>query len=162
MKEIYIVTKGTYSSYSIYGVFEDKDIADEYAAQISDSYDQGRVEPHKIKTEVDLLLPKNYKRFRVTMDIEGNVKSDSGWGFRDGVRQEEVANYNKKDLPEVDYVKSDFVKGTFISNGLYTFMVDTDMGKEGATKIANERRSQLITENKFPTEGQEVRHLLEV
>jgi hypothetical protein len=36
MKEVYLVTKGKYSDYSVHGVFIDKAIAEEYAAQISD------------------------------------------------------------------------------------------------------------------------------
>ena len=38
MNTVYLVTKGSYSDYSVYGVFTDKALAEEYAAQISDRY----------------------------------------------------------------------------------------------------------------------------
>ena len=48
MKKIYIVTSGEYSGYQIEAVFDDKDIADKYAAQTPDS----RVEIYTLNSEV--------------------------------------------------------------------------------------------------------------
>lgn len=51
MKEIYLVTQGSHSDYEIRDEFVDKDLATEYAVQISATYDVARVETRPINVE---------------------------------------------------------------------------------------------------------------
>lgn len=70
-KTVYVATKGKYSSYHIWAVFEDKGLADEFVQLYSrDSWD-GKVTIEE--WTLDQVVPKVYN-FQVIMDIEtGNV-----------------------------------------------------------------------------------------
>jgi hypothetical protein len=58
---------------------------------------------------------------------------------------------------EYDFARSypvhEFIDGELVETGRYTFYVVTDKGEEGALKIANERRIQLIAANEWPVKG---------
>jgi len=147
MKEIYLVTQGSYSDYGVRGVFTNKDLATEYAAQISTKYETALVDTRQIMTE--LIAPIGYRGYEVKMDIEGNT---------DEVENNPVG----KDTNENSYADCDFVldspdkwtgDGKYITTGQYNFFICTDKGAEGAIKIANERRIRMIAENKWPKKG---------
>lgn len=143
MNAVYLVTKGRYSDYSVYGVFADKALAEEYAAQISDKWDLGFVSERKIMSHIDLLVPQGFRGYYVLMDRNGNSKkiditpatreSEDGDGYAE-------AYYS----PE---------KSQCILTGEYNFYVLTNKGEEGAIKIANERRIRMISENNWPEAG---------
>jgi hypothetical protein len=147
MSEIYLVTQGNYSDYGVRGVFTDKDLATEYAAQISTKYEAARVNTWQIMTE--LIAPIGYRGYSIKMDVDGNT---------DEVENDEVG----RDTDENSYSDCDFVldspdkwtgNGKYITTGQYNFFICTDKGAEGAIKIANERRIRMIAENKWPRKG---------
>lgn len=145
IEEVYIVTKGDYSDYSIYGVFLDKELAEEFAAQISNDSDSGYVRTDKIKKE--LSFPKGFRGYRVEMDIEGNSTV-----YLEEMR-ENLENNSYEEIGFTNYP----VDESWTKTGIYNFYVLTDKGKEGAIKIANERRIQMIAENRFPIKGEVVK-----
>ena len=144
MKEIYLVTQGSYSDYGVRGVFEDKDLATEYAAQISNKYEAARVDTRQIMTE--LIAPIGYRGYTVTMDIDGNT---------DEVENDEVGDLNvDNSYPDMEFdLLGDGDAHGYITTGKYKFIINTDKGTEGAIKIANERRIRMIAENKWPKKG---------
>lgn len=144
MKEIYLVTQGSYSDYGVRGVFEDKDLATEYAAQISNKYEAARVDTRQIMTE--LIAPINYRGYTVTMDIDGNT---------DEVENDEVGDLNvDNSYPDLEFDRlGDGDAHGYITTGKYKFIINTDKGAAGAIKIANERRIRMIAENKWPKKG---------
>lgn len=145
MNTVYLVTKGSYSDYSVYGVFTDKALAKEYAAQISDRYDTGSVSERKIMTQSDLTVPHGFRGYDILMDRDGNSESI------DSAQVVEMENATDG-YPDVDTVEKN---GTYVHvyTGKYNFYVLTDKGEQGAVKIANERRIRMIAENKWPLEG---------
>jgi len=148
MKEIYLVTQGSHSDYGIRGVFTDKDLATEYAAQISNEWDVARVDASSIMTETELVAPVGYRGYTILMDVDGNT---------DGVKPNNVSMNKDDSYDEYEFVcnsPSDWKDGgQYISTGQHNFFIDTDKGPEGAIKIANERRVRMIAENKWPAKG---------
>lgn len=140
-KTIYIVTEGSYSSYRIIGVFEDEDLAKEYAKQNS-----ADVEEHSVKTDTDLELPKGYLNYEVHMKENGDVIS---------VRI--TIPFCTDDCDSIDFCFIDTKTLCIIKTGNRRFYVSTNMGEAGAIKIANERRIQLIAENKWPIHGENIK-----
>lgn len=138
MSEIYLVTQGSYSDYGVRGVFADKDLATEYAYQISSKYETAMVETRQIMTE--LIAPIGYRGYTVSMDIDGNT---------DEVESDEVGYLNVDN----SYPDLEFVLIGYITTGKYKFIINTDKGPKGAIKIANERRIRMIAENKWPRKG---------
>ena len=147
MKEIYLVTQGSYSDYGVRGVFVDKELATEYAAQITNKYDAARVETRSIMTE--LIAPIGYRGYQVTMDIDGNTDELEPTGVGKWDEDDSYAE-NEYALNDPDDWRSE---GRHITSGRYHFFVNTDKGPEGAIKIANERRVRMIAENKWPSKG---------
>lgn len=147
IEKVYLVTKGRYSDYSVYGVFTDKAVAEEYAAQISDQWDTASVDPRPILNSSYLIVPTGFRGYCVRMDRDGNTA---------GVEREHSTTDedDNRGYPEVD---GKFVDGkcVYVYNGKYNFYILTDRGEEGAIKIANERRIRMIAENKWPEEGTE-------
>lgn len=147
IEKVYLVTKGRYSDYSVYGVFTDKSVAEEYAAQISDRWDNASIDPRPILNNSNLTVPTGFRGYRVCMDRDGNT---------DGVDREQsvIDQDDNCGYPEVvgKYVEGKFV---YVYTGKYNFYILTDRGEEGAIKIANERRIRMIAENKWPEEGKE-------
>lgn len=144
--EVYIVTKGEYSDYGIEGVFLDRVLADEFAAQRHASV--------SVWTIGELDVPMGHRHYRVTMDEEGNTEQF-------GV--DEIAVDEGREKDEFDYEGDEDgpkSKWGYCERWIYTgyrrFYITTDMGEEGAIKIANERRVQLIAANQWPRNGQVV------
>jgi len=146
MKEIYLVTQGNYSNYGVLVVFTDKDLATEYAAQISNEWDVARVDARSIMTE--LVAPVGYRGYTILMDVDGNT---------DGVKPNNVSMNKDDSYDEYEFVcnnPGDWKDGgENISTGQFNFFINTDKGPEGAIKIANERRVRMIAENKWPAKG---------
>ena len=144
MKEVYLVTKGQYSDYSVYGVFADKTIAEEYAAQISDRWDTAHVSTRPIYDSTNLEAPIGFRGYKVLMDRDGNSEVN-------------IDRVTCADETETDYAESEW-NGTcnYALTGQYNFYVLTDKGEQGAVKIANERRIRMIAENKWPVAGEKV------
>ena len=124
MGNIYVVTKGEYSDYSVYGVFSDELLAKKYAELLSDpDWDTAQVETYELNKMPD--FPANKLPFTVEMDIDGNTPF--------GVKRSSL---------------DDFEKHYFFSVGCLVIDVwATD--EQHAIKIANEKRVQLIAENKW-------------
>lgn len=142
MTEVFVVTKGKYSDYSVYGIFVDKNVAEEYAHQLSDKYDTARVEVRPILTKANLHAPIGFRGYHVVMDENGDST----------VQREEIReNFETFGYPQVDYKN-----GEFFHTGLYELCVMTDKGESGAVKIANERRIQLIQQGIWPKKGEVV------
>jgi hypothetical protein len=143
-KIIYIVTKGAYSDYGIHGVFEDKSIADEYAKQISGGadYDKAYVEEYEVMGAADLPIKEGYCQYCVTMQEDGNSTIE-----KISVRG------NLRDHPQTLISKNPNA-WELLYSGKYIFYINTDMGIEGATKIANERRIQVMVTGEWPKNGE--------
>ena len=145
MKEVYLVTKGKYSDYSVHGVFIDKAIAEEYAAQITDMWSVAQVSTRPIYDSTNLTAPIGFRGYNVLMDRHGNSEVSP-----------DLATYDdplKKDYAESEMVCDNNRQGKYVMTGQYNFYVLTDKGEEAAIKIANERRVRMIAENKFPVYG---------
>lgn len=140
--EVFVVTKGEYSDYGICGVFLDRALADEFAAQR-----HADVETWPLGA---LDLPRGHRCYRVCMDAEGNT---------DLYGVDEIAC---TDMGEDDSLCEGDENGPknewgghkrWLYTGLRRMYVTTDMGEQGAIKIANERRIQLLALNQWPEAG---------
>jgi hypothetical protein len=141
-KEVYVVTKGQYSDYGILGVYLDRTLADEFAAQ--------RHADVEVWPLGALDLPRGHRRYSVIMDGEG---STAVYGVNEVDSSDEGADEN---LTETDDTgpKNEWGYSTrYVYTGYRRFYVTTDMGEQGALKIANERRAQLIALNQWPQKG---------
>lgn len=147
---VYLVTKGSYSDYSVYGIFADKELAEEYAAQISDRWDTAHVSPRTLMTSSDLPSPPGFRAYNIVMDRDGNTQK---------VQSESCAN--EGDWYSLYDVEFENKKIKHVYTGRVNFVIKTDKGEEGAIKIANERRIRLIAENEWPEKGKvdELDHL---
>ncbi len=123
MKEIYVVTAGSYSDYHICAVFSTIELANAYAKVFSEA----DVEAWKLDV-YENELRENCKPYFVRMTKEGNTEQirieDSDYGFGD----------------ENTY-------GFDVNKNLYNHCFAKD--EEHAIKITNELRTFLIAENKW-------------
>lgn len=137
--EVYIVTHGEYSDYGILAVFLDRTLAEEYIAQ-----NRGDIEVWQVGSQ---MLPAGFRCYAVTMDEAGDT---------DGVTtvpiDEQRQDYNEHDYPLCPNGFSRILEQS-LHTGHRTFHVTTDMGEQGAIKVANERRVQLIAMNQWPAKG---------
>jgi hypothetical protein len=145
-KQIYIVTRGEYSDYSIMGVFDDISIANEYAAQIV-----GTVESHDINDNSHLELPIGHRVYSIWMDEDGNTDNISQ--ADSGCSSFPTTEYKtrKKDTYPFPSGKEAYYE----YDGGYQFYITTNKGEIGAIKIANEQRAHLIATNQWPTKGKQ-------
>ena len=129
MKTIYIVTQGSYSDYHICGVFDKKELAQQYMSAFGGggTYNEMEIEewqlnPYKVE------LGKDYKPYFVRMDKQGNTEEvnevDSTYGFREG------ESY-----------------GFDIKHNIYNYCFAKST--EHAIKITNELRTQILAEGKW-------------
>lgn len=130
--KIFIVTTGEYSDYSIDSVFSSKELAEKYIEDNKDSLSNPMIEPYII----DSVVPQNGL-------IPFKVKMHRG-GTSDVVIYKGGEQYktNTNGLVEIN-----------IRNGINKYFLVAIIkarDKEHAAKIANERRGQLIAENKWP------------
>ncbi len=77
-KIIYIVTKGAYSDYGIYGVFEDGAIAKEYCNQISGTadYDKAYIEEHEVMDSSNLIIKAGFEMYSIIMEENGDSRGE--------------------------------------------------------------------------------------
>ncbi len=143
--EVYLVTKGEYSDYGVLGVFLDRALADEFAAQR-----RADVEVWPLGA---LDLPIGHRRYRVIMDEEGSTDT-YGVDEISATDESEDLSHTEGDLtgPMTKWGTPE----RYLYAGTRAIYVTTDMGEEGAIKIANERRTQLIAANQWPKMGQPV------
>jgi hypothetical protein len=134
-KTIYLVIEGSYSNYGVRGVFDDKELAEEYAEQIS-----GQVEEYKLNAADDM-LERGYKHYVVDMSKSGDTRD---------IRK---LSYKVQSCWRVSYNRS----GEGYYTGDVSFYVCAK-SEEGAIKVANERRAQLIALNRWRKEGEDVRN----
>ncbi len=140
--EVYVVTQGDYSDYRICGVFLDRELADEFAIQR-----RADVETWPLGV---LDAPAGYRRYRVVMDEEGSTEEygvdeisiTDGHEDLSHTEGDETGPRTKWGTPE-----------RYLYTGTRAIYVTTDMGEEGAIKVANERRVQLIAANQWPKKG---------
>lgn len=147
MNKVFLVVKGQYSDYTVRGVFADKVLADEYAAQISDRWDNGRVSEYEIMTTTDLRHPIGFRGYCVVMDRDGNAVEVS----IDDVPDDAADSYAGFACTNTEKIDGKYIT---MYTGEYTFEILTDKGSDGAVKIANERRIQMIVNNKWPVPGE--------
>jgi hypothetical protein len=135
-KTIYVVTEGCYSDYSIRGVFDNKELAEEYASQIN-----GQVETYSLNT-ADNMLERGYRHYVVHMHESGEVIDVRQYGCK--IQSCWHVSCNRS--------------GNGYYDGNASFYV-CSKSEEGAIKVANERRAQLIALNRWRKEGEEVRNV---
>ena len=128
LKEIYIVTSGEYSDYDICAAFTDKELAEKYAKTFNNRYDEHRVETYPLNI-FSKELKEGYKPYFLRMTKEGvcteiEIK-DNSYGF---------------DSENLQY-------GFDIQMNLHISIMAKD--EQHAIKIANEKRVQLIANNKW-------------
>jgi len=129
MKIAYVVTQGSYSDYSIRGVFDNKELAEQFIAAFSEAqrYDAMEIEewglnPFKVE------LGKGYKPYFVRMDREGNSS------------EARISGSAYEYEGELEY-------GFDVNKNMYNHCFAK--GSEHAIKITNERRVQLIADGKW-------------
>ncbi len=141
-KEVYIVTKGEYSDYGILGAFLDRAVADEFAAQR-----RAEVEVWSLGA---LDLPQGHRRYCVIMDAEGNTDQ---YGVDEVPSDDTVEDESFYECDESGPKNQWGMYTRYLYTGLRRMYVTTDMGAQGAVKIANERRIQLLALNRWPEAG---------
>lgn len=147
LTEVYIVTQGSYSDYGICAVFLDRALADEYCAQRAGGHESPWVETWSIGT---LLKPPGWRGFAVTMAEDGAVNKVTSIPVDEA--REDWDEYNSE---RTGSVSSGLWERKDVLTGHRTFHVTTDMDEEGAIKVANERRAQIIALNQWPKAGEE-------
>lgn len=126
--KIYIVTKGEYSDYRIRGVFTDREKADKFLDSITTKYGDNTIE------EWDANIPdspKSYKYFFVKMSKSGDVKYV-------------CTSYYFSSKEEISF--------RFSEELMFSYQFAKD--EKHAVKIANERRTRLIAENKWGVDNE--------
>jgi hypothetical protein len=130
MDEIYIVTTGEYSDYRICGVFTEKKLAKKFIDLFKkDGYNNfNDIEKYPINP-FKFELQEGYKPYFVRMDKEGNSSECN------------VSEYSYGFMPGDNNIGFD------IKNNIYCHVYAKD--KNHALKIVNEKRGQLIANNKW-------------
>ena len=128
LQAVFLVTRGDYSDYRVCAIFTDKKLAKKYINSFKITYDEFRIEPYKLNP-FSKELNSNYKPFFLRMTKQGicteiNIK-DSSYGF---------------ETDDLD-IGFDMHKNMYLS----VFAKD----EKHAVKIANEKRVQLIAENRW-------------
>lgn len=132
MSDVYVVTTGCYSSYSIWGVFSTLEKAELYRSAIPDSND---IEIYTIdEVKVDM-VDLGYKFYRVEFDKPGNIKRVSQDQPCNRYDESEEARFYYYNYPEAVYEK-------YWLN-VYVWAKD----KHHAIKIASDFRRLLIAYN---------------
>lgn len=129
MEEVFVVTTGEYSDYSISAIFTDRDLAVDYINSFTSQnwYSFNDIEVYKLNP-YKFELQNGYKPFTVLMDIEGKTLKCS---------VSEVSNewnHNNEKLYRINP-----------NNEMYSYVYAKD--QKHAIKITNERRIQLIALN---------------
>lgn len=125
-KTIYVVTAGVYSDYSIYGVYDDQEVAQKISDAISADWAEARVEEYELNEYADK-VKQGLSMYAVQMDVDGNALSIEKLAYTDETFVNEARREGATVLFARVYAKSE----------------------EHAIKIVNERRLQLIASNQW-------------
>lgn len=139
--EIYVVTQGSYSDYSIVAVFFDYELAEGVAKAYSDSHDVCKIEIYHLNPLCDE-VSRNRLPFNITMYRDGD-------GWANIILPE---NFN----PDISEMKLEFgewwhsIADDRKRRGYRLLGLVYAMDEEHAVKIANERRAMLIANDQWP------------
>jgi hypothetical protein len=164
MAMVYLVSQGSYSSYGIRAVFSTEAAADKYAA----TFHECMVEPYELDPVV-VYPPEGYFVWYVNMLKNGNtVQCRQDMGSPDDIEACEREPYlyppphyidmsnithNLLPLYEPEWVTQEagvWSGTTFKYHGFIMCLHVLARDEQHAIKIANEKRTQLIAENKWP------------
>lgn len=132
MSKVYVVTSGEYSDYSILGVFDSRELADEVVAEresTGNRYNRARVEEYELNPA---LYESPNPTFRVVIGSDGNV-------YRCELHKGSA----------VESFFQPFWSGSDRVVMLVTFVSASRAA--GAIKVANERRAMLLAEGSWPS-----------
>lgn len=122
MKTIYVCTSGSYSDYSIRGVFDNEELAKDFCSKFGCNIEEYTLNPFAKQ------LRKGYDPFFVHMTKEGDTvqihREDSAYGF-----------------------ENDFNYGFDVNKNMYVHCFASSA--QHAIKIANERRVALIANDQW-------------
>ena len=129
LQAVFLVTRGDYSDYRVCAVFTEKALAEKYIDSFKgNSYDEFRIEKYTLNP-YQYELKHGYKPFFLRMTKDGNCTEinvkDSSFGFED----------------------EDIDVGIDVNKNMYISIFAKD--ETHAIKIANEKRVQLIAENRW-------------
>jgi len=142
---VYVLTKGEYSDYHIEGVFTDKSLADLYINSHLD------IKTEEYETDVlDEKIKKGYLYFSVLMDANGNTEEvlKDNPSYEDYYRDARQTRLHYK--PGYNFVTSNKIPdyAEYLPTGKWRFYIWAKT-KEGAVKIANERRTALLLKGEW-------------
>lgn len=128
LQAVFLVTRGDYSDYRVCAVFTDKKLAQKYIDSFEKAYDEFRIENYKLNP-FSKELKADYKPYFLRMKKDGTCTEiyvkDSSYGFE----------------------SEDLDVGFDIHKDMYLSVFAKD--EKHAIKIANEKRVQLIAENRW-------------
>lgn len=129
LQAVFLVTRGDYSDYRVCAVFTEKSLAEKYIDSFKvNSYEEFRIENYQLNP-FSFELKNDYKPFFLRMKRDGECTEiyvkDSSYGFED----------------------EDIDVGFDIHKNMYISIFAKD--ETHAIKIANEKRVQLIAENRW-------------
>ena len=129
LQAVFLVTRGDYSDYRVCAVFTDEELAKKYIDSFQgNSYEEFRIENYQLNP-FSFELKNDYKPFFLRMKRDGECTEiyvkDSSYGFED----------------------EDIDIGFDIHKNMYISIFAKD--ETHAIKIANEKRVQLIAQNRW-------------
>ena len=127
MKTIYVCTGGVYSDYDIYGVFDDKKLADAFAEKFAPDCEVEEYPLNMFKEEIESGHDPYFVRMTKCGEAEEVKRCFDGFSYTG---------------------KEDGQMRFDVSNGMMLHCFARD--KTHAIKIANERRAALIAANQWP------------
>ncbi len=133
--EVYLVTRGEYSDYSICAIFSDKKLAEKYIELFKGNSEEEleeelRIETYKVNP-YQYELKADYKPYFVRMTKEGNCIE---------IKIQDLSYAFESKDEDLDF-------GFDIHKNMYLSSFAKD--EKDAIKIANEKRLQLIAENRW-------------
>jgi hypothetical protein len=127
--EIWVVTSGRYSGYGIVGLCSTKEKADRLRETVHDGNEPFLMEVD----ELEHIVPVGFSGWRVDMARDGEVRNTEAWAIQ--VENQLGAFPYGEQCKEPSNV-----------DNCYSFVV-VAKDKQGAVKVANEKRAQLIALN---------------
>lgn len=132
MKSVFVVTSGSYSDYRIEAVFSSRLLADGFASCFADC----QVTEWELDAEQYKIRPDGKILFSVNMG-------------RDGDGQARKCSTDETESP-LEYIESGMIGSTHYAAEIFGTLYARD--EQHAIKIANEKRGQLIAEDKWPVD----------
>lgn len=144
MKKIYVLTQGSYSDYSIVGIFSTRQKAEEFRTLVKPGYDgYNDLEEWTLDPDAPEKIRHGYSIWNVTMLRDGTVEDSS-------VRDLDYYNVSRAlDPPYIwERAKAPYYRGKGVPNCLDAAV--WAKSRTHAIKIVNEYRAQFIANNKWP------------